>query len=300
MALDVGAARGALGDLGKSLDMGVEHMAWGIHRMVNENMANAARVHAAERGIDIRGFTMVTTGGAGPVHACGVAERLNIKTVVVPPVAGVGSAFGLMLAPISFDFARSYVARLEVLDFDRLNRLFVDMEEAGEAVVIEAGVREPDIQVERLADVRYVGQGHQIRISVPTGVLDGDSLDEIRDAFEAEYTRVYGRICEGLDVEAVHWRVRVHGPEPEMGEVKGPEQVAGLEHQRGTRGALFDADAGQVETGVYDRYALPIGMRIDGPAIIEEAESTTVVGPSWCAVVHGSGSLIMRRTDERI
>lgn len=297
MVLDIETARRALSDLGGSLEMDHDQMALGIYRMVNENMANAARVHAAERGIDIRGYAMVATGGAGPVHACGVAERLSIKKVIVPPVAGVGSAFGLMLAPISFDFARSYVSRLKNLDLVRLNRLFSEMEEAGVDVVAEAGVKAGDIQVERLADVRYVGQGHEIRIAVSSGALGDGATAQIKSAFEAEYTRVYGRICEGLDIEAVHWRVRVHGPEPEMGEVSGPAPDPGAQYRKGTRATLFDAGTGPVETEVLDRYALPIGYHIEGPAIVEETESTTFVGPQWTADVDDSGSLILQKRE---
>jgi len=299
MVLDVKAANDALEILGRKLDMTPERMASGIHRMVNENMANAARVHAAERGIDIRRYTMVATGGAGPVHACGVAERLGIRTVIVPPVAGVGSAFGMMLAPISFDFSRSHVVRLEHLDFDRLNRLFAEMEAAGVDVVTEAGVEKPEIRIERLADVRYVGQGHEIRIVVPNDELDSSARERIRQAFEAEYTRVYGRICEGLDIETVHWRVRVHGPDPDLGMVRAPMRTEGVSSLRGTRQALFDAQKGAEETRVFDRYGLQPGVVINGPAIIEEAESTTVIGPLWSAEVHASGSLVLSREREK-
>ena len=298
MTLDLAGAELAIQGLAEKLGMDVPRMARGIHQMVNENMANAARVHAAERGVDARGYAMVATGGAGPVHACGVAQRLGIGTVIVPPVAGVGSAFGLMLAPISFDFARSYVSRLEELDFGRLNELLAEMEAAGRSVVGEAGVDLEDVQVMRVADMRYVGQGHEIRVSVPGGTLGSESVQAVQDAFDQEYRRIYGRICEGLDIETVHWRVTVSGPRPDPGHVLGAGQNVSEDAMKGRRSVLFDVDTGWTETPVYDRYNLKETFRANGPAIVEEAESTTVVPPGWAICVDAAANLVLTRTGE--
>ena len=296
MALDVDSARNAVQRLSARLGMDVNRMAWGIHRMVNENMANAARVHAAERGTDIRGYTMVATGGAGPVHACGVAERLGIATVIVPPAAGVSSAFGLMLAPISFDFARSYVARLRALDYERLNGLFEEMENEGEGVLREAGVAPVEMRIERTADMRYVGQGHEIRISIPHGRLDPDRLDEIQAGFETEYTRKYTRTCDGVEIESVHWRVRMSAPEPDPGDVDTASAAAG-DAKKGVRGVLFNAEQAPEETPVFDRYRLAAGFCTAGPAIVEEAESTAVVPRGWVMSVEACGNLLLTRPE---
>ena len=295
MKLDPGSARRAVSALAEGLDMDFDRMAWGIHRLVNENMANAARVHAAERGVDLRGYTMVATGGAGPVHACGVAERLGIATIVIPPAAGVGSAFGLMLAPISFDTSRTYVSRLDDLNFGRLAGLYGEMEQVGRAVVHGAGVRKQDLRVEREADLRYVGQGHEIRIAVPEGDLEEKQGEAIRAGFEQEYRRVYGRTCEGVPIEAVHWRVRVSGPKPTVGRVHTPSADRRTQALKGSRLALFDAELGPVEVPVYDRYGLEGGFKADGPAIVEEAESTTVIPPGWALATDGAGSLVLDR-----
>jgi 5-oxoprolinase (ATP-hydrolysing)/N-methylhydantoinase A len=295
MALDAGLARQAVAALSDTIGMESDRLAWGIHRLVNENMANAARVHAAERGVDLRGYTMVATGGAGPVHACGVAERLGISTIVIPPAAGVGSAFGLLLAPISFDISRTYVSRLDDLDLSRLAGLYGEMERTGRRVVQEAGVKAQDQHVERAADLRYVGQGHEIRIGVPEGDLNGDA---IRARFEQEYRRVYGRTCEGVEIEAVHWRVRVSGPKPVVGRVHLPPGSGHAEFLKGSRMALFDPDAGPSEVPVYDRYGLDADFEAEGSAIVEEAESTTLVPPGWTVAADEAGSLALTRQGE--
>lgn len=296
MALDLDRARGAVHRLAKRLSMDVNRMAWGIHRMVDENMANAARVHAAERGIDIRGYAMVATGGAGPVHACGVAERLGIGTVIVPPAAGVSSAFGLMLAPISFDFARSYVARLETLNYARLNALFEAMETEGAEVLRDAGVAPSMTRIERTADMRYVGQGHEIRVPVPGGRLGPGRLDEIREGFDAEYTRKFTRTCEGVEVESVHWRVRMSGPKPDLGNPEPPVSTGG-DAAKGVRPVLFDVAVGPEPVPVFDRYGIEPGFRATGPAIVEEAESTAVAPHGWTVAVEASGNLLLTRME---
>ncbi len=298
MTLDMPAAEAAIEDLAVSLDMTAVRLAWGIHQLVNENMAGAARVHAAERGLDIRRYSMVATGGAGPVHACGVAQRLGIRTVVVPPIAGVGSAFGMLLAPISFDFARSYVAPLDELDLDILSTLYHEMEAEGRRIVSAAGVPEGDIQTDRTADLRYAGQGHEIRIRVPPGALKAAARQQLLSAFNDEYVRIYGRLCEGVPVQTVHWRVTVSGPRPILEHVKFQhgEDIRGVQDLKGMRLAVFHPDDGSVEVPVFDRYALTETFQVDGPAIIEEAESTTIVPPGWDGQADAEGNLILRDT----
>ena len=294
MRLNVAKAREAVGKLAGAIALDGIRTAWGIHCLVNENMANAARVHAAERGIDARGYAMVATGGAGPVHACGVAERLGIGEVIVPPSAGVGSAFGLLLAPMTFDFGRSYVCRLEEVDLLRLNALLADMEREGRSVVRGAGVAEEEVCVSRTADMRYVGQGHEVRAPVPPGALSDASLTRLQAAFNEAYRQIYGRICDGVPVEAIHWRVTVSGPAPDVREI----QVGGLgkgEALKGRRQAVFDVDTGEVTVPVYDRYALTAGFEAAGPAVFDEVESTTILPPGWAGALDDAGNLVLRR-----
>jgi N-methylhydantoinase A len=210
--------------------------------------------------------------------------------VLIPPLAGVGSAFGLLLAPISFDFARSYVTRIEDLVLDRLGSILEEMTASGRAMVGDAGVESDDIRYVYSADIRYVGQGHEISVSLPDRDLDAGYGDRLVQAFEQEYTRLFGRICDGVAVEVVNWRVTVSGPSDHLDvaiESDGPVK------ETVNRPVVFD-HTGPVETPVFSRYGLPIG-KITGPAIIEEAESTAVIPPGWEAEVKPDGSLFISR-----
>ncbi len=303
MTLDVEAARESLGVLAAALAMDPVRVAWGIHDLVNENMAAAARVHAAERGLDTRRYALVATGGAGPLHACGVARRLALDTVVIPPLAGVGSAFGLLLAPLSFDITRSYVARLDRIECSTLAAILEDLEREGRERVGAAGVADEAIAVRRSADMRYAGQGYEIRVEVPPGMPDAALLDGVRGSFEQAYTAFYGQLCDGVPLEAVNWRVSVEGPRPDLGEV--PEHMAARDDATGAaahaavepahRDALFDGTGGFVSTPVYQRHLLAPDFATEGPAIIEEAESTTVVPPGW-SVARGAGGCLLVRS----
>lgn len=294
MVLDVGATKRAAQILADKLGLALPEMALGIHDLVNENMANAARVHAAERGRDLEGYALVATGGAGPVHACGVATRLGLKQVIIPPIAGVGSAFGLMLAPIAFDYARSYVTRLESMDVRTVNALYDEMESEGHHVLAKAQIAQDERHVSRYADMRYVGQGHEIRVDVPVGPLTVAAVAIMQTAFDQAYTQIYGRVCEGVPVEVIHWRVTVSGPKPELGHVRASKQRDG-KALKTERSVNFDGDP--VGVPVYDRYTLPDGFAATGPVVIEETESTTVVPPNWSLVVKHEGHLILTRED---
>ncbi|MCB0197272.1 MAG: hydantoinase/oxoprolinase family protein, partial [Anaerolineae bacterium] len=222
MTLDVEAARSAFEPLAAKLDLSRERVAWGVHQLVNENMAAAARVHAAERGLDMRRYAMVATGGAGPVHACGVAHRLGLDTVVIPPLAGVGSAFGFLLAPTAFDFTRSYLVNLDAIDLADINTILTDLETEGRAIVGAAGVAAEDITVSRTVDMRYRGQGYEVRVPFGNGPVDAAQLDAIRHNFEQEYTRFYGRLTDGVPLQAVNWRVVIAGPSLDLSTLQAP------------------------------------------------------------------------------
>lgn len=292
MQLSVDAARTAFARLAQGLDLSDERMAWGIHQLVNENMAAAARVHAAERGLDIRRYALVATGGAGPVHACGVAQRLGIKTVIVPPMAGVGSAFGFLLAPISFDFTRSYLTRLDQLDFVELNQILNGLASEGQTIVERAGVARHEMTIQRSVDMRYVGQGYEIRVPFDDGPLDEAACQSIQATFEVEYTRFYGRLCDGVPIQAVNWRVVVSGPALDMSDLMS-KQTSAEESPATKRPVIFDAEEGAIDTPVYQRYGLPKRFEGVGPVIIEEAESTTVVPPGWRLSQDESGCLVV-------
>ncbi len=295
--LDNSAAEKSFEALAKGLDISVTKAAWGIHQLVNENMASAARVHAAERGLDIQKYAMVTTGGAGPVHACGVAERLNVRTVIVPPIAGVGSSFGFLLAPISFDFTRSYLARIDDVDTNHLMQILGDLEREGREIVTKAGVPAEQVRVMRSVDMRYLRQGYEIRVPLEQGEINAESLRQLEKRFEEEYFRFYGLLCEGVPIQAVNWRVVVSGPALE---IEGKALTVGEESKKmnqpyGSRTVVFNPDNGGVQTPVYRRESLSSSFSANGPAIIEEAESTTIVLPNWSVRVNENGCLVLTR-----
>lgn len=298
MTLDAEAARGAFRELATALGMDLTRLAWGIHELVNENMVAAARVHAAERGLDTRRYILVSTGGAGPLHACGVARRLGLGTVVVPPLAGVGSALGLLLAPISFDITRSHLSRLDSIEFSGLGEMLSELEREGRARVCAAGVAEDQVTVQRSADMRYVGQGYEIRVPAPQGLPNSVMLDIMRSRFEDAYEGFYGQTSESMPLEVVNWRVSVAGPRPDFRHL--PERLKSKEVQTGDnptlqyREALFDDTGNYLPTPVYQRQSLEANFYTAGPAIIEELESTTVVPPDWSASLGEEGCLLLR------
>lgn len=297
IALSKASAYKAYEQLADSIDLSVEQLAWGVHQLVNENMAGAARVHAAERGLEIRRYTMVATGGAGPVHACGVAQRLGVRQVIIPPLAGVGSAFGFMTAPISFDFTRSYVTRLTNIDLDNINTILDDLEQEGRLIVEAAGVPSDAISVNLSIDMRYVGQGYEVRVPFEKQTLTRDHIAEMQAAFEEEYRQFYGRLADGVSIEAVNWRIVISGPTPQIGDLDHNLDSEPSDQPIATRHVFFSTGTSSQETPVYRRNMLSTTWHVDGPAIIEEPASTTVVLPNWSVKVGQGGCLVLEQKD---
>ena len=278
MELDLEGARQALGRLAVRLGMTVEQVAWGIHQIVNENMTNAARAHLGERGKDPRRMPMYAFGGAGPVHGYRVAEILRLPALISPFGAGVGSTFGLLAAPLAFDFVRSAYSRLDQLDWQFANSLLDEMAEEGRKVLERSGLSAATITYQRTADMRYVGQGHEVSVALPTGKLAAQDLLQIAAAFEETYRSLYGRKGPDVPLEVINWRVVASGPRPEMtwNLPRGASRQANA--RKGSRPAYFPEHGQYVETAVYDRYVFRPGMTFDGPAIVEERESTLIIG----------------------
>jgi N-methylhydantoinase A len=285
MDLDVESARDALDVIGGKMGLSAEETAGAIHRVVNENMANAARMHAIERGRDIRSYTLVATGGAGPVHAWGVARVLGIERIVFPPRAGVASAFGMLTAPISFEFARSIPSLLAETDWDEVGDAITGMLSAGIELLDESGVDESEALVS--VDVRFQGQGDSVRVDLGTDLPD-DPAGHVDRRFAEEYHRLYGSTPSAVEPEILTWRLRITGPRPR------PDIAADLgtgeSSLRGRRQVWFP-EGGYREADVYDRYRLESGARVTGPAVIEERESTIVVGSSGVGLVGENGNL---------
>ncbi len=301
MRLDRQAAQRAVEEhVARPLGLDVTEAAWGIHRVVNENMAAAARIHGIERGKDLRSYPLFAFGGAGPVHCWQVATILKTPRILLPFGAGAMSAYGLLAAPLAFDFVRTGRQRLDAADWAAINRLFAEMEDEGRALLTRAGVAAGKVTVARIAEMRYLGQGHEVEAALPLGKLTAASLAKITASFEASYRALYHRLPQGVPIEALNWRVTVSGPDPKtrLGGHATPDR-AGRRSARsgkpvkGTRRAYFAERGGFVETPVYDRYALTPGMTLKGPAIVEERESTAVIGPGGRARVDAGLALIV-------
>ncbi|MBI3246661.1 MAG: hydantoinase/oxoprolinase family protein [Deltaproteobacteria bacterium] len=279
--------------IARPLGVDMIRAAWGIHQVVNENMANAARMHLVEKGRDPRDYGLIAFGGAGPVHAYRVAERLKLKTLVSPLAAGVTSAFGMLTAPLAFDFVQSYVSPLSELDFAALERLYRDMEERGRALLEAAGV-EGMVTLSRSADMRYLHQGFEIRVALPDKQLTKADLPALQRAFDEEYKRLYKRLNPGVEIEVVNWRLVASGPSPAI-RLQTPEQTGRTvaAARKGARDVYLPERGGFARCDVYDRYALPSGETFSGPAVIEERECTVVVGTAAHITVDQEQNLII-------
>ncbi len=288
MQLDVEAAEKALGRLGKDLGLSLVDTASAIHRVVNENMASATRMHAIERGRDVRPFTLVATGGAGPVHAWGVARSLRIGRLAFPPNAGVASAFGMLTAPPSFEFARSLPAAVSAIDWSEVMAALEEMIDAGRAELDETGGDGGQTSVSIGADVRYQGQGDSVTVEL-TDDVRSLSAGILNESFQSHYLRLFGSSPPDVEAEVLTWRVRVTGetPRPKI-DAFGSSTDSPL---KGTRQMWFAEARGMVDAAVYDRYGLSPGVKIEGPAVVEERESTVVLGPGGVATVEESGNL---------
>ncbi|MBR0662785.1 hydantoinase/oxoprolinase family protein [Roseomonas hellenica] len=257
-----------------------EQAALGVQRIVDETMAAATRMHLAEKGKDPRRFTMIAFGGAGPVHAWNLARLLKMRRVVVPLGAGVASALGFLVAPPATDMVRSHVARLERLDWDAVSALFAEMAAEGRALLTEAGAAEGAISFRPVAEMRHVGQGFEIPVPLPSMSLSAADLPVIREAFFAAYRDRFERSMEDSPIEALSWRLACAAPGQHIdlgGAVKTKPGTGGAV-PRATRRVLFEG-VGWQDCPVYDRYALAPGAAFAGPALVEERESTCVVGP---------------------
>jgi N-methylhydantoinase A/oxoprolinase/acetone carboxylase beta subunit len=271
-------ARAALGTLAESLNMTVEDTAWGIYRVVNENMAAAARVHIIERNRDPRSLTTIAFGGAGPAHAVAVARILGSPVVIFPPGAGVASAFGALVAPVAFTAGRTLMTRLDQANWSAVNEMYARLEFDAIHELQLAGVERSKVTTRRWAEMRLEGQYHEISVDLPGGEIGPDSVPLIQRTFSAAYARNYGRVLEGLPVEVLHWRLSAVGPEQQI-------QVRKHELEPGTADVAVKErrdvwfPGGYRTTPVYDRDRLRPGMTLEGPAIIEEREATAVIWP---------------------
>ena len=265
--------------------------AWGIHAVVNDNMARAAKVHCLERGKDPRDYVLLAYGGAGPVHAAQVAAALGIRRVMYPLRAGVMSALGFLAAPVAFERMRADVVPLDAVDIARANGILAELTAGARELVRAAGVPAAACAVRREAALRFAGQSYALPVPLPAGRLTLAKLQRLRGEFIALYRKRYYRLHPDVPVELVNWRVSVAGPKPVL--YIAPIAARGRISRKGTRPVYFAETGCYVDCAVYDRFALAAGKRLRGPAVMEEPESTVVIGPGSSAAVDRDGNLMV-------
>ncbi|MGH7211548.1 MAG: hydantoinase/oxoprolinase family protein, partial [Acetobacteraceae bacterium] len=294
MALDRAAAGAAIErDIARPLRMSLEAAAWGIHSIANANMERAMRIVSIERGRDPRRYALVAFGGAGPLHACRLARSLEVPRVIVPRGAGVGSALGLLVADKKVDFGMTRVLRLNEATPESVADIFAPLEER-----VTAEVRRMDrgsgLRLQRSASMRYAGQGYEIRVELPDGVVGRDYVVTALAAFHSAYGREYGYNDPGAAVEVSDWFVvaTIAGSHVDVG-FRFDHHERGGDPVVGERDAYFPEMGGMIQAKVVDRYALAAGHRIWGPALVEERECTTVILPGDGVSVSAAGNLVI-------
>ena len=264
--------------------------------VVDQNMAASARMHAVERGVDLRGVTLLAFGGAGPVHACRVAELVESSRVVFPVHASVLSAFGTLVTPVRIDLARSLLRPLEQLRGADIEELLESMRSEGRRVLAGAGVPAERVRFRYGIDVRYRGQGNEITVWLGEGPTWPSDDAETLAAFEAEYKRVYGLTIDDVAAEVVTWRLSAWAPVSGVApDLAAPAGAGAVPMER--RPVRFGRDRTPDEVDVYERTRLPAGTRLEGPVIISEAETTVVIRPGWSVEVNSDGSLVAQREE---
>ena len=294
IALDEAGAQNALKVMiGDKLGLKEFWPAAGVAEIVEENMANAARVHAIELGHDIAACTMIAFGGGAPLHACRLAEKVGVSRIIVPKGAGVGSAIGFLRAPVAYEITKSAVVSLEDFDAAKVNALIAQMTKDARAVV-EPALGKAKATVQIIADCRYIGQGHEIRVPVPVKRLAKADGAKLKAAFEDLYEVVYGLRIPNQEAEAITWSVTVSSqaarPRRAAKTVKKPAP------KPRSKRMIYDAALGkQVQAPVYWRFDMTPGAAIKGPAIIAEDETSTIVGAHFKASINSLGYIVLER-----
>jgi N-methylhydantoinase A len=294
MQLDIEASKAAVKNtIADPLGLSIVDAAWAIHETVNESMAQAAAIHALEKAKRITDYTMIPIGGAGPVHACNIALKLNLSKIVCPPGAGVASALGFLVSPTSFTTVQGGVVPLSRLNFKKAIRQILDMEAQGRKLITAAGESESSIGVKVLASMRYIGQGYNVEVGMTKTVLIAEDAEAIRQLFEAVYLTQFGRIEPDMAVEIVSWRVVTAGPTPEIDLAVARSVPQSDDCSKGHRQIYFGPKNGFVSAPVYARSKVQVGREFVGAAIFEERESTIVVPPGSHSHVDKALNLII-------
>jgi N-methylhydantoinase A len=279
----------------QTLGLMLEEAAFGITEMVDENMANAARVHTVENGRDIAQFTMVAFGGGAPLHACRLCEKLGLREALIPPGAGVGSAIGFLQAPVSYEATRGLYQRMDMFDAEAVNAMLDDLSGAANAFV-DRGAGDAARATRLIAQMRYVGQGWEIPVTLPHRAFSDTDIPMIVAAFEVAYRTLFGRVIEGLVIEVTNWQLTVATEVPPMPDAQRFDSGTPTPPAR-TRQFYDAALRKTVDAAEVHRSVMTPGARIDGPAIIVEDETATIVTSAFCAVGQGDGSLRLIRKE---
>jgi N-methylhydantoinase A len=280
MPLDRRLAERALTQtIAEPLGIDAARAAWGTHEVINEAVARAFRMHASELGFDYRHCSMVAFGGSGPVHALRVARKLGIPRVIFPPAAGVMSAVGLLVSPLSFEAVRSERVAISEVDTSILTGGFTALSRQALDFLASAGIGEAEVSMHRRLDMRYAGQGYDIEVELPPGPIDESMVARIPSLFNERYARVFSDVTLSQPIEIVNWKVEASGPKPAIGADYGASFFEGGPAHLGTQN-IYSPEAREFEAWpIIARYALAPGSTLDGPALLQERESTCVIGP---------------------
>ncbi|MEP2530347.1 hydantoinase/oxoprolinase family protein [Shimia sp.] len=284
--------------LGAPLGIQSSDAAFGVTEVVDENMANAARVHTVENGRDIEHFTMIGFGGGAPLHACRLCEKLGIRDLIIPPGAGVGSAIGFLRAPFSYEATRGLFQRLAAFDGAAVNAALAELEQEARAFV-EVGAKDADTTSKLTAFMRYAGQGWEIPVALPYKTFADADKSEIKDAFEEAYRVLFGRIIDGLAIEITNWSLVVASVLPEVDKAARFDRGVAA-NKRCTRQFYDAALRKSVAAREVERQEMSAGKSVEGPAVIIEDETTTIVTSAYTAIGQGDGSLLLRRKGDTV
>jgi len=277
------------------LDLPLARAAWGIHDIINEDVARAFRIHASERGFDYRHCSMVAFGGSGPIHALRIASKLRIPRAIFPVGAGVMSALGLLASPFAFEVVQAQHCFVDELDTETFAACFTPLVERAVAPLVAAGTHRHEIEMEYRLDMRYHGQGYTIEVPLPAGARPAEAFVDIARLFAQRYATVYAFSLLDAPLEITGWKVEARGPTPNIrpGYHFGSESGGAVRDAlKGHRPAYFPEKDGYVDCPVYDRYLLRAGSRLIGPALVEERESTLIIGPGDLVTVDKFANLI--------
>jgi len=293
MTLDTDAATGAIErDLASPLAIDGATAAFGLCEVVDENMSNAARMHAVENGMELADYTMIAFGGAAPLHAARLCEKLGIDELLVPPGAGVGSAIGFLRAPFGFESVRSAFLRLSAFDAGKVNAVLKELTEEATSFV-RSGAPDSVPTLECTAYMRYAGQGWEVPVPVEVRDYATGEVDVFRKGFEDVYEQLFGRLIDKLDIEIVSWSLRASSeayPAPRVARMEPKRQLAPAEKRN-----MFEAKtAGFVTANVVSRAEMVPGDCIAGPAVITENETTTIITDGQEAIFQADGCLLVR------